>query len=102
LIRKNVFKGGMGNQQNVIPALQLIKGGLINKKSYKRERPILLDKIKKGDTTIYLLRKKRHTIDLNEVEKYKIPIGYYGEINPTNLRIVATKKTDSCRIYYLC
>ena len=91
----------MGNQPNVTPALKLIEGGLINKKRYKRERPILLDKIKKGDTTIYLLGKRQHDIDLNEVGKYKIPVGYYGEINPTNLRIVATKKTDYCHIFYL-
>ena len=92
----------MGNQPNVNYGLQLIEGGLKNNKTIRqRERLILLDKIQKGDTTIYLLGKKQHTIDLNEVEKYKIPVGYYGEINPANLRIVATKKTDSCHIFYL-
>ena len=91
----------MGNQLYITNVLQLIQGGLINKKSYKKERPIVLDKIKKEGTTVYLLGKKQSKIDLNEVEKYKIPVGYYGEINVKNLRIVATKKIDTCRFFYL-
>jgi len=81
--------------------LQLIEGGLINKTRYKRERPILLDKIKKGGTTIYLLGKKQINVNVNEIEKYKMLVGYNGDIKPVDLRIVATKKIDSCRFFYL-
>ena len=92
----------MGNSIYITNIFQLIKGGLETKKGYNKERSIMLDKIKKEDTTIYLLGKKQSKLDINEVEKYKIPVGYYGEINPANLRIVATKKVDTCHFYYLC
>jgi len=81
--------------------LQLIEGGLINKKRYKKEQPMLIDKIKKGNTTLYLLGKKQNNVDVNEVEKYKMLVGYNGEIKPVDLKIVATKKINSCRFFYL-
>jgi hypothetical protein len=81
--------------------LQLIEGGLINKKRYKRGRLILLDEIKKGNTTVYLLGQKQNNVNVNEVEKYKMLVGYNGEIKPVDLKIVATKKIDSCRFFYL-
>jgi hypothetical protein len=100
-MRKSVYKGGMGDQFNKQSFLRLIKGGLINKKRYKKERPMLIDKIKKGNTTVYLLGKKQNNVDVNEIEKYKMLVGYNGEIKPVDLRIVATKKIDSCRFFYL-
>jgi hypothetical protein len=99
--KRGISKGGMGDQFNKQCFLQLIEGGLINKKRYKRGRLILLDEIKKGSTTIYLLGQKQNNVDVNEIEKYKMLVGYNGEIKPLDLRIVATKKIDSRHFFYL-